>query len=157
MVIAMKKTERTFVMLKPDALQRRLAGEVIGRIERKGFRIIGLKLLKLDETKAGIHYEAHMGKPFFNDLIKFITSGPVIVMVVEGDDAIAGMRKMLGETDPKKAAVGTIRGDFGQYVTKNLVHASDSKEAAKREIGLYFDDSELVSGQASCDDAWIFG
>jgi len=151
------KTERTFVMLKPDAVQRRLSGEIIGRIERKGFRIIGLKFIKLDVTKAGIHYEAHREKPFFNDLIKFITSGPVIAMVVEGEDAVAGMRRMLGETDPKKSAPGTIRGDFGQYVTKNLVHASDSREAAKREVGLYFDDSELVTGEARCDEDWILG
>ena len=148
--------ERTFVMLKPDTVQRRLIGEILCRIERKGFRIIALKMVNVDEELAKLQYNIHSAKPFFERLVKFTTSGPVIAMVIAGEDAVSVMRTLIGNTDPKQALPGTIRGDFGYYITKNLVHASDSKDMAKREIDLYFDESELVDYRV-CNEDWVFG
>jgi nucleoside-diphosphate kinase len=132
-------TERTLVLLKPDAVERHLIGEIIGRIERKGLTIVALELRHVGEDLAGQHYAEHEGKPFFGSLLEFITSGPVVAAVVEGPRAIAAFRQVAGATDPvEKAAPGTIRGDFGLETQFNLVHGSDSADSAKREIALWF-------------------
>lgn len=129
-------------MIKPDGVQQGLVGEIISRIERRGFRILALKMLRVNDEMAKKQYAEHAGKPFFNSLVEFIKFGPVVAMVVEGEDAISAIREMVGATDPAKAAPGTIRGDFARDahdVTHNIVHAADSPESAKREIDLYFD------------------
>lgn len=132
-------TERTLVLIKPDAVERRLVGEIIGRIERKGLTIAALELRNVSQDLAAQHYAEHEGKPFFNSLLEFITSGPVVTAVVEGPRAIAAFRQLAGGTDPvDKAAPGTIRADFGLETQFNLVHGSDSIESAKREIALWF-------------------
>jgi len=131
--------ERTFLMIKPDGVQQGLVGEIISRVEQKGFKIVALKMLRVDDETAKKHYAEHANKPFFNSLVEFIKSGPVVSMVIEGEDAISAMREMMGATDPAKAAPGTIRGDFAHDITHNIVHAADSPESAKREIGLYFE------------------
>ena len=132
-------TERTLVLVKPDGVARKLVGEVISRIERKGLDIVALELRTVDRELAAQHYAEHDGKPFFNDLLEFITSGPVVAMVVEGPRAIAAFRQIAGGTDPvEKAAPGSIRGDFGLETQSNLVHGSDSPESAAREIKLWF-------------------
>ena len=130
--------QRTLVLIKPDGVRRRLAGEVIRRIESKMLTIVGMKLMTVDEELAKRHYEEHLEKPFFAELLAFITSGPIVAMAVEGDEAVMVVRQMMGATDPKKAAPGTIRGDFGILVTENLVHGSDSPESAERELSLFF-------------------
>jgi nucleoside-diphosphate kinase len=135
-------TERTLVLIKPDAVQRQLVGEIIGRIERKGLTISALELRHVSQDLATRHYAEHEGKPFFEPLLKFITSGPVVAAIVEGPRAIAAFRQLAGGTDPvEKAIPGTIRGDFGLETQFNLVHGSDSIESAKREIGLWFPDA----------------
>ena len=132
-------TERTLVLVKRDGVARKLVGEVISRIERKGLDIVALELRRVDRELAAQHYAEHDGKPFFNDLLEFITSGPVVAMVVEGPRAIAAFRQIAGGTDPvEKAAPGSIRGDFGLETQSNLVHGSDSPESAAREIKLWF-------------------
>ena len=130
--------ERTFVMVKPDGVRRRLAGEVIKRIEAKGYSIVEMKLFTIDEDLAKRHYAEHTEKPFFGELVSFITSGPVVAMVVEGDDAVKGSRQIMGATNPLEAVPGSIRGDFASVITENIVHGSDSQESATREIGLFF-------------------
>jgi nucleoside-diphosphate kinase len=130
--------ERTFVMVKPDGVRRRLAGEVIKRIEAKGYSIVEMKLFTIDEDLAKRHYAEHTEKPFFGELVSFITSGPVVAMVVEGDDAVKGSRQIMGATNPLEAVPGSIRGDFASVITENIVHGSDSPESATREIGLFF-------------------
>lgn len=130
--------ERTLVFVKPDGVRRGLVGEVIRRIERKGLAIVALKMLTVEETIARRHYAAHGGKPFFNDLIAFVTSGPVVAMAVEGEEAVSVMRTLVGATDPRKAAPGTLRGDFGLEITENIAHASDSVQAGSRELSLFF-------------------
>jgi nucleoside-diphosphate kinase len=135
---------RTFVMVKPDGVRRGLAGTVIARFEQKGLKLVGLKLLAVTPELAAQHYAEHREKPFYPELVRFITSGPVVAMVWEGRDAVTVARTLMGATDPVKAAPGTIRGDFGLAITENIVHGSDSDESAEREIGLYFDASELV-------------
>lgn len=130
--------ERTFLMVKPDGVSRGLIGEVISRIEEKGFRIAAMKMMQIDVELAKKHYQEHEKKPFFEDLVSFITSGPVVVMIVEGDGVIETVRAMVGATDPKEAAPGSIRGDLALDVGMNVVHASDSSESAKREIALFF-------------------
>ncbi|MFQ5801172.1 MAG: nucleoside-diphosphate kinase [Candidatus Hydrothermarchaeales archaeon] len=135
--------ERTFVMVKPDGVSRGLIGEVISRIEEKGFRIAVMKIMQIDEELARKHYQEHEGKPFFDDLVSFITSGPVVSMIVEGDGAIETVRTMVGATDPKDAAPGSIRGDLALDVSMNVVHASDSHESAKREIALFFSSEDV--------------
>jgi nucleoside-diphosphate kinase len=130
--------QSTFVMIKPDGVERGLIGEVIGRFERKGLRLEAMRMLQIDEDLARRHYAEHVEKPFFGDLLAFITSGPVVAMRWSGDEAVAVVRSLMGATDPKKSAPGTIRGDFGLILTENLVHGSDSPESAERELRLFF-------------------
>jgi len=126
-------------MIKPDGVQQGLVGEIISRVEQRGFKIVALKMLRVDDETAKKHYAEHADKPFFNSLVEFIKSGPVVAMGIEGEDAISTMRGIVGATDPAKAAPGTIRGDFAHDITHNIVHAADSPESAKREICLYFE------------------
>lgn len=147
--------ERTLVILKPDAIQRGLIGEIILRFERRGLRIAGMKLLQVSDALARRHYAVHEGRPFFDGLIRFITSGPVVVMALEGKDAIAVTRSTVGATAPGKAAPGTIRADFGMDIGFNLVHASDGAETAAQELALWFAEDELVS-YSRVIDAWIY-
>jgi nucleoside-diphosphate kinase len=130
--------ERTLVLCKPDAVQRGLVGEVVGRLERKGFRLVAMELRTLDEATAKQHYAEHEGKPFFGDLVAFITSGPLVALCVEGPDAVGAVRTLMGPTNPITAPPGSIRGDYGLEIEKNLVHGSDSPESATRELGLFF-------------------
>ena len=130
--------ESTFIMVKPDGVKRRLVGEVIGRIEAKGYEIAEMKLFTIDESLAKEHYAEHTEKPFFAELVSFITSGPVVAMVVRGDDAIAGMRQIMGATNPLEAVPGSIRGDYASVITENIVHGSDGPESAEREVKLFF-------------------
>ncbi len=148
--------ERTFVMVKPDGVGRRLVGEVIGRYERKGLRLAGLKMQIVPRALAEQHYAEHVGKPFYEGLLAFITSGPTVQMVFEGPEAVAVGRKLNGATNPMNADFGTIRGDFGLAVQNNIVHASDKPETAAREIALYFDDTELLA-YAMPDGHWLAG
>jgi nucleoside-diphosphate kinase len=131
-------TERTLVLVKPDGVARGLVGEVLSRIERKGYRLVAVQLRQLDEDTAKAHYAEHDGKPFFADLVAFITSGPLLAAVAEGPDVIEAWRTMMGVTNPVKSAPGTVRGDFAHVMTENLVHGSDSPESAAREIALFF-------------------
>ncbi len=137
--------EQTFLMVKPDGVQRNLIGEVVSRFEMKGFTLIGAKVLQISPELAETHYGEHKGKPFFEGLVEFITSGPVFAMVWEGDGAILEARKMIGKTKPQEADPGTIRGDYGVNMSKNIIHGSDSVESAKREISLFFNDNEIES------------
>ncbi len=130
--------EKTFAMVKPDGVARGLIGEVIGRFERKGLRLERIRSLHIDEAMARLHYAEHTEKPFFGELVEFITSGPVVAMEWSGESAVGVARTLMGTTDPKQAAPGTIRGDFGLVVTNNIVHGSDSVESAKRELGIFF-------------------
>jgi nucleoside-diphosphate kinase len=130
--------ERTLVLVKPDGVARRLVGEVVARIERKGLEITAMELRTLDEDTARQHYGEHEGKPFFGELVSFITSGPLVAMRVEGEQAVVAVRTLIGPTDPVKAQPGTIRGDFGLEIGQNLVHGSDSPESGERELKLFF-------------------
>ena len=132
--------ERTLILVKPDAFARGLTGEIIARFERKGLRIAALELRRLDEATAKQHYAEHDGKPFFGELVSFITSGPLVAMVLEGDEAVRAARQVIGATNPLEAAPGSIRGDFAVEVGQNMVHGSDSDESAEREAGLFFPD-----------------
>ena len=132
--------ERTFAMVKPDGVKRGLVGEVVRRIEQKGFKLVGMKLMQIPRETAERHYGEHEGKPFFEGLVSFITSGPVVAMVVEGENAIAEWRKMMGATNPKDAAPGTIRGDFATTIDENVAHGSDAPATAEREIGIFFEE-----------------
>ena len=135
-------TERTLVLIKPDAVERHLIGEIVARIERKGLTIAALELRRVSERLAGQHYAEHEGKPFFGSLLEFITSGPVVAAIVEGPHAVAAFRQLAGGTNPvEQATPGTIRGDFGLETQFNLVHGSDSTDSAKREIALWFPDA----------------
>lgn len=136
--------EKTFLMVKPDGVQRQLIGKIVSRFEEKGFQLVGAKLMSISTELAEQHYGEHKGKPFFNDLVEFITSGPVFAMVWEGDNVIQTARQLIGQTNPQEAAPGTIRGDFGMFVQKNIIHGSDSQESAEREIKLFFNKDELV-------------
>jgi nucleoside-diphosphate kinase len=136
--------ERTFVMVKPNGVARGLVGDIVTRFERRGLRLCGLKLLRVDDGLAGRHYAEHVDKPFYPALREFITSGPVVAMVLEGPEAIRVARTMMGPTDPFDAPPGTIRGDYGLNLTANVVHGSDGPESASREIDLYFDAADLV-------------
>ncbi|HEX5141719.1 MAG TPA: nucleoside-diphosphate kinase [Dehalococcoidia bacterium] len=147
--------ERTLVLIKPDAMQRGLATEVLGRFERRGLRIVGLKLMQVDRALAERHYGEHVGKPFFEGLVAYITSCPIIAAVFEGTGAIESVRNTMGKTNPRDAAPGTIRGDFGLEIGRNLVHGSDSPESATREVGLFFQPSELVEVTRDVD-RWVF-
>jgi len=146
--------QRTFVMVKPDGVQRGLVGEIIGRLERKGLKLVGLKLLRVSEDLARRHYAVHEGKPFFEGLIRFITSAPVVAMAWEGPDAVEVVRRLLGPTDGREAPAGTIRGDYGLDIGYNLAHASDSPAAAGQELDLWFGAGELVSYERAIDP-WL--
>jgi len=147
--------ERTFVMVKPDGVQRGLVGEIISRLERKGLKIVAIKMLKIPMEMAEKHYEEHKNKPFFSSLISYITSGPVVAMVVEGKNAVKVVRKLVGATNPAEAEPGTIRGDFGLDLGRNVVHASDSITSADREIRLFFKDDEILNYERDLD-AWVY-
>lgn len=134
----MAEPQSTFIMVKPDGVRRRLVGEVIRRIETKGYDIRELKLFTMDEDLARKHYAEHVERPFFGELVRFITSGPVVAMIVEGPDAVAGMRQIMGATNPIEAAPGSIRGDFATEIGENIVHGSDSPQSAERETNLFF-------------------
>ncbi|MFC7320696.1 nucleoside-diphosphate kinase [Halobacillus campisalis] len=147
--------EKTFLMIKPDGVQRSLIGEVTARFERKGFKLAGAKLMTIDRSLAEEHYGEHKGKPFFEELVDFITSGPVFAMVWEGENVISTARKIVGSTNPQEAAPGTIRGDYGLIVGKNVIHGSDSKESAEREIGLFFN-SEEIQDYTKDGLSWVY-
>lgn len=136
--------EKTFVMLKSDGLKRGLLGEVLSRIEKKGYKVLALKIQNLTKDQLDKHYYEHLDRPYFPSLVEYLTSGPVVHMVIGGDNVISGIRKLNGATDPEKAEMGSVRGDLAINMTKNLIHASDSLENAEREIGLYFRDDEIV-------------
>ncbi|MFB6227155.1 MAG: nucleoside-diphosphate kinase [Halobacteriales archaeon] len=150
-------TERTFVMVKPDGVQRGLVGEVIGRLEERGLKLVAAKFMQIDRELAEEHYGEHEGKPFFEGLVEFITAGPVMAMVWEGGDATRQVRRMMGATDPADADPGTIRGDFGLDLGRNVIHGSDHEDpgANEREIDLFFEESELVE-YGRIDEAWLY-
>ncbi|WAL60613.1 nucleoside-diphosphate kinase [Thermocoleostomius sinensis] len=147
--------ERTFIAVKPDGVQRGIVGEIVRRFETKGFTLVGLKLLQVSRELAEQHYDVHKERPFFPSLVEFITSGPVVAMVWEGEGVIASARKLIGATNPLSAEPGTIRGDFGVSIGRNLIHGSDAPETAQREIGLWFKDEELVSWQPTITP-WLY-
>ena len=135
--------QKSFVMMKPDAVQRRLMGKILSRFEDKGLKIVAVKLIQIDEDLAKTHYGEHAEKPFFPSLVEYITSSPALAMVIEGEEAITTIRKLVGATNPLEADLGTIRGDFGMDTGRNIIHASDSPESAEREIGLFFNEDEI--------------
>jgi nucleoside-diphosphate kinase len=147
--------EQSFVMIKPDGVQRAIVGEIISRFERRGLKIVAMKMLVVDDELAKQHYAEHASKPFFPSLVGFIMSGPVVAMVVEGKDAVPMVRAMLGKTKPLESAPGTIRGDFALDMGRNVIHASDSPESAKREISLYFNKSEIAA-YTRIDEQWLY-
>jgi nucleoside-diphosphate kinase len=147
--------ERTFLMIKPDGVQRGLVGEIIKRFETKGFTLVGLKLMPVSRELAEKHYAVHKERPFFAGLVEFITSGPVVAMVWEGEGVIASARKMIGATKPLEAEPGTIRGDLGVTVGRNIIHGSDAPETAKEEIALWFSDSELAAWEPTMK-GWLY-
>lgn len=147
--------ERTLIILKPDAVQRGLIGHILTRFENKGLQIVGMKLMQISTKLAETHYEPHRGKPFYPGLVKFMTSSPVVVLAIEGRDAIAICRKMMGATFGSKAEPGTIRGDFGVSNSFNLIHGSDSPESAQRELGLFFQSGELLEWQPA-SRGWVY-
>jgi nucleoside-diphosphate kinase len=142
-------------MLKPDAVQRGLIGEIISRFEKKGLKIVAMKMLKVDKALAEEHYAEHREKPFFQSLVDYITSGPVVAMVVEGKNAIKIVRTLVGATNPAEALPGTIRGDYGLEVGRNVIHASDSPESAEREISLFFKPDEILEYKR-IDEDWLY-
>lgn len=146
--------ERTFVMIKPDAVQRGLIGKIISRFERKGIKIVAMKMISVDRELAEKHYGIHKGKPFFEPTIKYITSSPVIALILEGINAIEMVRTMMGKTDPQKAELGSIRGDFGQFIGRNIIHGSDGADTAKFEINLWFKKDE-ISSYDRIDEDWL--
>ncbi|QDT35067.1 nucleoside-diphosphate kinase [Thalassoglobus polymorphus] len=146
--------EKSLILLKPDAVQRRLCGEIITRLENKGLKLIAMKMLQVTKELAAQHYEEHVEKPFYPMLEEFITSGPVVAIVVEGPEAVSVVRGMMGKTNGRESAPGTIRGDFGLSRQVNLIHGSDGPEAALREIGIYFQAEEVLSYKSSLDE-WV--
>ena len=146
--------ERTLILAKADAVARGLVGEILARFERRGLTIVGMKLVQAKAETAKKHYAEHEGKPFFNGLVEYITSAPIVALVIEGNDVIEGARTLIGATNPIKAAPGSIRGDFAQTIGRNLVHGSDSAESAAREIGIWFDEAELL-GRAPELEKWL--
>lgn len=147
--------ERTYVMVKPDGVQRNLTGEIIARYEKKGYKLVAMKLIRLTREMAEKHYAEHIGKGFFEGLVQYITSGPVVAMVLEGKDVVAGVRAMNGATNPANAAPGTIRGDLAIEVGRNVVHASDSVASAEREIAIYFSPEEIIGYEKNVD-GWLY-
>jgi len=151
----MADVERTFVMVKPDGVQRGLIGEIVSRFEDRGLKLVAGKFMRIDDDLAREHYAEHVDEPFFEGLKDFITAGPVFAMVWEGGDAVAQVRRMMGETDPAESDPGTIRGDFGLELGRNVVHGSDTEPgSAEREIGLFFDDEELLEYER-IDETWL--
>ncbi len=146
--------QKTLVLLKPDAVNRRLMGEIISRFEKKGLKIVAMKMLWLSRERAERHYEVHKGKPFYESLIDYITSGPIVAMVLEGENAIAVVRRMMGKTNGAEAEPGTIRGDYAMSIQNNLVHGSDSEESAAREIPIFFSEEEILEYKL-VDEVWI--
>ena len=146
--------ERTLILVKPDGVQRGLMGEIVHRFERRGLKLIGMKFLQMSDALANQHYAVHKERPFFNDLVSYITSGPVLAMVWEGNDAVAAARATIGSTKPVEAAPGSIRGDFGMEIGRNLVHGSDSAENGVKESSLFFKPEELFSWSRS-GESWI--
>lgn len=136
--------ERTYLMVKPDGVQRNLIGEIVSRFEKKGFQLVGAKLMQVTKEQAETHYAEHKERPFFGELVDFITSSPVFAMVWEGENVIATARQMMGATNPKDSAPGTIRGEYAATVGKNIIHGSDSPASAEREIGIFFKEDELI-------------
>ena len=152
----MSDQERTFLMVKPDGVQRGVVGEIVTRFENRGLKLVGAKFIRISQDLAEQHYAEHEDKPFFDDLTDFITSGPVLAMVWEGQDAVAQGRRMMGATDPLEADPGTIRGDYGLDLGRNVIHGSDTeKGSAEREIDLFFDDEELVDYDR-VDETWLY-
>jgi nucleoside-diphosphate kinase len=147
--------ERTFIAIKPDGVQRALVSTILKRFEDKGFKLVGLKLMQVSQELAQTHYGEHKGKPFFNGLVGFITSGPVVAFVLEGKDVVTTSRKMIGATKPSDSATGTIRGDYGIDIGRNIIHGSDSTESAEREIALWFKPEEL-SDWTPTISTWIY-
>ncbi|HLJ81051.1 MAG TPA: nucleoside-diphosphate kinase [Ktedonobacterales bacterium] len=148
--------ERTLIIVKPDGVQRGLTGQILARFEARGFKLAGLKLIRISRELAERHYAEHQGKPFYEGLVAFITSSPVVVGVVEGPGAIAMVRAMMGATNPANAAPGTMRGDFATSLSNNVIHGSDGPEAAQREVSLFFSPNELFELHRP-HDTWIFG
>jgi nucleoside-diphosphate kinase len=146
--------EHTFAMIKPDAVQRGFIGEIINRFEKKGIKIVAMKMVEVDRSLAEKHYGIHKGKPFFEPTVQYIISSPVVAMVLEGVNVIEMVRSMTGATDPQKAAMGTIRGDFGQFIGRNIIHASDGKDTAKFEINLWFTPKEIAE-YTRFDEEWL--
>ena len=147
--------ERTLIIFKPDAVQRGLCGQILDRFEKKGLQIVGMKFMRITQSLAETHYGPHKGKPFYDGLVKFMTSSPVVVLALEGKDAIGIARKLMGATFGSKAEPGTIRGDFGVSNSFNLVHGSDSAESAQRELGLFFKPDELVEWKPAVQ-TWVY-
>jgi len=147
--------ERTLIIFKPDAVQRNLCGQILDRFEKKGLQIVGMKFIRISQSLAETHYAPHKGKPFYDGLVKFMTSSPVVVLALEGKDAIGIARKLMGATFGSKAEPGTIRGDFGVSNSFNLVHGSDSAESAQRELGLFFKPEELVEWKPAIQ-GWVY-
>jgi len=148
--------ERTFIALKPDAVQRGYIGDIISRFERKGFKLVGMKLMLVTRAMAEEHYGEHKGKPFFNGLVDFITSSPIVAMAWEGNNVVETARKMMGATNPKDSAPGTIRGDFAVDMGRNIIHGSDSVASAERELKIFFGPAELVSSWDRANEAWVY-
>ena len=146
--------ETTLVLVKPDAVQRGFVGNILNRIENKGLSIVGMKLVKINREMADRHYAEHIGKPFFDGLVMFITSSPVVAVAVRGENAVGVVRVLMGETDPKTASPGTVRGELGLSIGMNLIHGSDSIESAERELEIYFESSEIIDYQRTMDE-WI--
>ena len=146
--------ERTLVLVKPDGVQRGLIGSIISRLEQRGLKLVGLKLIQVDDALARKHYGEHVDRPFFDGLVDFITSAPVVAMVWESNDAVEAVRNTMGQTNPTTSPPGTIRGDLGLDIGRNLVHGSDSLESAQREVSLFFGDGELLDYERS-NDRWI--
>ncbi len=146
--------ETTLILCKPDAVSRGLIGEIVSRIERRGYVISAMRMMQLDGARARTHYAEHAGKPFFDDLVSFITSGPLVALAVEGENAIDGCRQLIGATHPLQAAPGTLRADLAQSIGRNLAHGSDRPESAQRELGIFFKDSDYVSRRHDLE-RWI--
>ncbi|MDM5298537.1 nucleoside-diphosphate kinase [Bacillus pumilus] len=147
--------DKTFLMVKPDGVERQLIGEIVSRFEKKGLQLVGAKLMKIPKEVAETHYGEHKEKPFFGELVSFITSGPVFAMVWQGEQVVDVTRQMIGKTNPKEALPGTIRGDYGLTVGKNIIHGSDSPESAEREINLFFQQEELTNWDQTIS-SWIY-
>ena len=146
--------EQTFIMIKPDAVQRGLIGDIISRFEKKGIKIVAMKMVDVDRKLAEQHYAVHKGKPFFEPTVEYITSSPVVAMVLEGINAIDMVRGMMGKTNPQDAPLGTIRGDYGQFIGRNIVHGSDGPDTAKKEINLWFTPEEIAN-YTRIDEIWM--